>query len=444
MFKDPLHDQLGAWPLAYIPYGGADDGEVERIAAAVGDGDDAVFHDAWCAAADRLMEEAHAALAQGHLDSARDAFLQAAGFYGTAYHPLFGKPVDARLMAGERRQVQAFELGLALGDGGVARLHIPFEGTLPPAYLVPARGRTQERRPLIVFTNGYDGTITDLYFASVVAASRRGYHCLIFDGPGQGRMLFEHGVRLRPDWETVIAAELDFTLAHVDVERIALSGWSLGGYLAGRAAASDTRLAACIVDPGRMRCRRLPPVRSANRRHAGAGGRPGHAAAGRHRPRRCGNPRRPPPALGRDAARLLGARRGQPARLFRRPGTVHAGRPRGRHPLPDAGHARAGRPGRGGCRSLFRCTGLPEDAAAFFQRRRGGAGIARWGTGRCSTGGCSTGWTMCWGRRGNCRRGWFASGSIPVHGADCVRWPAPVTYRRVGTGSPPYVKMRYS
>lgn len=257
MFKDPLHDQLGAWPLAYIPYGGADYGEVERIAAIVGDGGgdrDTAFHDAWCAAADRLMEEAHAALAQGHLDSAHEAFLQAACFYGTAYHPLFGEPVDARLLAGERRQIQAFELGLALGDGGVARLHIPFEYTPLPAYLVPARGRTQERRPLIVFTNGCDGSITDLYFSSVVAASRRGYHCLIFDGPGQGRMLFEHGVRLRPDWETVIAAVLEFaeTLPHIDAARIALSGWSLGGYLAGRAAASETRLAACIVDPGRL------------------------------------------------------------------------------------------------------------------------------------------------------------------------------------------------
>jgi alpha-beta hydrolase superfamily lysophospholipase len=91
-----------------------------------------------------------------------------------------------------------------------------------------------------------------MYFGSAVAATRRGYHCLVFDGPGQGEMLFEHGIRLRPDWETVINAVVDFALALpiVDDKRIALSGWSLGGYLAPRGASGEPRLAALIADPG--------------------------------------------------------------------------------------------------------------------------------------------------------------------------------------------------
>jgi hypothetical protein len=35
---------------------------------------------------------------------------------------------------------------------------------------------TRAKRPTILFTNGYDGTITDMLFVSVVAASRRGLH----------------------------------------------------------------------------------------------------------------------------------------------------------------------------------------------------------------------------------------------------------------------------
>jgi len=38
--------------------------------------------------------------------------------------------------------------------------------------------------------------------------------------------------------------------ADVDPTRIAVSGWSLGGYLALRAASGEHRLAACIADPG--------------------------------------------------------------------------------------------------------------------------------------------------------------------------------------------------
>lgn len=251
IFRDGLHERLGTWPLAYIPYGGADYGEILSVAAAVGDGDDSAFHEAWTAAADRLMDEGRAAEEAGHGASARESFLRAACFYGKSFHPLFGEPVDPRVIAASRRQIDAFNHALALGDEPVAPVRIPFETSSLLAYVVAAQGRASARRPLLILTNGYDGTITDLFFASAVAASRRGYHCLIFDGPGQGTALVEQGMRLRPDWETVIRAVVDFAsaLTNVDPDRIALSGWSLGGYLAPRAASGEPRLAACIADP---------------------------------------------------------------------------------------------------------------------------------------------------------------------------------------------------
>lgn len=65
-------------------------------------------------------------------------------------------------------------------------------------------------------------------------------------------MLYEYGVRLRPDWETVIAAVVDYAVKQpiVDPARIALNGWSLGGHLALRAASGEPRIAALIADPG--------------------------------------------------------------------------------------------------------------------------------------------------------------------------------------------------
>ena len=47
IFKDDFQDEFGSWPIAYIPYGGADFGEILAVAQAVGDGDDAAFYDAW-------------------------------------------------------------------------------------------------------------------------------------------------------------------------------------------------------------------------------------------------------------------------------------------------------------------------------------------------------------------------------------------------------------
>ena len=52
LFADEFHDEFGMWMLGYTPFGGGDWGEVATVAAAVGDGDDGAFFDAWMAAGD--------------------------------------------------------------------------------------------------------------------------------------------------------------------------------------------------------------------------------------------------------------------------------------------------------------------------------------------------------------------------------------------------------
>jgi alpha-beta hydrolase superfamily lysophospholipase len=237
-----------------MPYGGIDHGELLAVAKTVGEGGDSLYHDTWAAAADQLKAEADEALARGHRTSARELLLRASGFYVSSYRPLFGTPVDPRLVAAQRSQVETFDQAMALSDPPGTPLAIPFEGLSLPGYFLPAEGRAAEVRPLIILTNGYDGTITDMYFASAVAASRRGYHVMMFDGPGQGSMLVRQGVPLRPDWEVVISAVVDVavTLPNVDTGRIVLNGWSLGGYLAPRGASGEARLAACVADPGQF------------------------------------------------------------------------------------------------------------------------------------------------------------------------------------------------
>jgi alpha-beta hydrolase superfamily lysophospholipase len=97
------------------------------------------------------------------------------------------------------------------------------------------------------------------------AATRRGYNCIAFDGPGQGAVLRDQGLTFRPDWETVVSAVIDAALERpeVDPDRIALMGTSLGGFLAARAAAFEHRLAALILHDAifdiRSGLRSLPP-----------------------------------------------------------------------------------------------------------------------------------------------------------------------------------------
>ncbi|MGV9713801.1 alpha/beta hydrolase family protein [Gordonia sp. NPDC003424] len=252
LFHSDQHDEFGTWALAYIPYGGADFGEIEAVAKQVGDGDDAAFYRAWVELGDRLGADAETAVAAGHTDSARELYLRASAYYASAYHPLYGAPTDPRLVEAFDKQVAAFDAGLAIGPGAVSPIRIPYEDTTLPAYVIPAPGHETEKRPTIIFTNGYDATITDMYFASAVAALRRGYHCVLFDGPGQGELLYKQGIPMRPDWEAVVTPVVDVVAAQpiVDAGAIVLSGWSLGGFLAPRAASAERRLAALIADPG--------------------------------------------------------------------------------------------------------------------------------------------------------------------------------------------------
>ena len=76
--------------------------------------------------------------------------------------------------------------------------------------------------------------------------------CFCFGGPGQGAVLYEQRVFMRPDWEAVLPPVVDVIAARADVDadKLILLGRSFGGYLAPRAAGQEQRFAALVVDPG--------------------------------------------------------------------------------------------------------------------------------------------------------------------------------------------------
>jgi pimeloyl-ACP methyl ester carboxylesterase len=238
--------------LAFTYYGGADLGECLTTVQRIRDGDAEGWYREWTATADRVFALAEQSAAAGHRVSAREAYLRACTYYRASYPFLFGSPVDPRLIAAFDREVNAFLKAAALFEPPIEPIEIPYEGTTLPGYFyrVDDSGRP---RPTLIATNGYDATVQAMHFGHAAAAVRRGYHCLLFDGPGQGRVLYKQGLPMRPDWEHVVHPVVDYALAQypeIDPARVALIGWSFGGYLAPRAASGEQRLAACIADPG--------------------------------------------------------------------------------------------------------------------------------------------------------------------------------------------------
>jgi hypothetical protein len=246
-----MWDEFGFRALAYALDHGADFGDCTSTIGRIPAGDTDAWQREWSATAGRMLAVADAALAAGDRISARDAYYRAANYYRIIEYPLYGTPVDPRLVAASEAAVAAFLKGAALSEFPIEPVEIPFEGVTLPGYLVMVDDSSQPR-PTIVFTNGFDSDIQEMFFAHAIAAVRRGYNALLFDGPGQGRNLIRDTMHLRPNWETVVTPVIDYALTRpeIDPEKIVLSGWSLGGYLAPRAAAFEHRIAALVADPG--------------------------------------------------------------------------------------------------------------------------------------------------------------------------------------------------
>ena len=248
---DELFDAQFVRALAYARHGGADVGECFGTAARIGKTDGELWHREWTRTAQRVQDAADRSLADGHLTSAREGYLRASNYHRTAGLFLMGAPVDPRFRDSAQKQTETFRRAAALFDSPPEVLDIPYEGTTLPGYFFRA-GADAAPRPTVILTNGYDGTVEELYFANGAAALERGYHVLAFDGPGQGSVILDQDIPFRPDWENVVAPVVDFALARPDVDPagLVLMGWSFGGYTAPRAATAEHRLAACVSDCG--------------------------------------------------------------------------------------------------------------------------------------------------------------------------------------------------
>lgn len=251
LIRDELAQAQLQRAMGYAPYGGADIGECLAIADRTRRVDAVSWYEEWSTLASRLVGTAQHSLDTGDRVSARSAYFRASNYFRTAGLFLLQAPVDARLKVARTGEVDAFRRGAALLDLPPEVFTAAYDDGTLPCYFFPAAD-DGKAHPTIILTTGYDGSAEELYFANGVAALQRGYNVLAFEGPGQGSMLIEHGIPMRPDWENVVTPIVDALLRRPDVDpdAISLIGLSLGGYLAPRAASAEHRLAACVSDCG--------------------------------------------------------------------------------------------------------------------------------------------------------------------------------------------------
>ena len=232
-------------------YDGAEIGECYETASRIEDEKEDSYTEAWRVTAERVEAIARKSLAGGHLVSAREAFLRASSYWREV--GFYQSTTDPECRAGWERQRDCFVQAGKLMDLPCEVVSIPYEnGKSLPGYFLKADA-SDEPRPTLMSLGGADSLGDELYFwGGGAAAVRRGYNALLFEIPGQrGAMYSNPGGELffRPDTEVPLKYVCDWVLARADVDanRLALVGWSLGGYFAPRAAAFESRIKACIA-----------------------------------------------------------------------------------------------------------------------------------------------------------------------------------------------------
>ncbi|EGR49694.1 uncharacterized protein TRIREDRAFT_36822, partial [Trichoderma reesei QM6a] len=244
--------------LHAAPFHGSEIGECLVARTRITDNDPESWYRAWTAEAERAVSVGEDAVKHGDRVEASWAFIRASNYYRSSEFFLHCEPQDPRLLNAAQKSFDIFERGVRLLDGELHTLEIPFEGNISmPArlFLPPAHKMVTDKLPILVQMGGFDSTQEELYFYGPAGGLPRGYAVLTFDGPGQGISLRRDRTHMVSDWERVTSKVLDFLESklaanhNIDMDRVAVLGASLGGYLVLRAAA-DPRVRAAISTDG--------------------------------------------------------------------------------------------------------------------------------------------------------------------------------------------------
>lgn len=189
----------------------------------------------------------------GHDLSAGQAYLRAATYLRASMHR-HPDPFHEEIPILAKREIKNFVKFLQLSNYPCKQVSIPYENDMTlPGYLC-FNPDVDEPAPTLIFNEGKDGWAEDGKYV-IDEAIKRGYHALLWDGPGMGQTIRLQGLPFRHDWENVLNHVIDYlvTFDEVDPDRLALISMSLGGYLGPRATVFEHRLKAQVANAGVVR-----------------------------------------------------------------------------------------------------------------------------------------------------------------------------------------------
>jgi len=232
-----------------VAYGAAAMAEIDlitqRLKARAGEADlDTAWKEEWSKEADRVAKIGDEADAGGNKITAGNQFMRAGNYYYSAER--FIPPGEEKL-AMYRKALRCYQGAMQRLHPEIERVEVPYENTSLPAWFV--KGRGQGKRPTVVLFDGMDNAKEMSVIFAGLDFAKRGINTLAIDGPGQSEPLRLRNIYTRHDYEAAGIPAYDFVAAHpeVDPKRVAVMGYSFGGYHAPRICAFEKRYAACVA-----------------------------------------------------------------------------------------------------------------------------------------------------------------------------------------------------
>ena len=231
-----------------VAYGAAAMAEIDlitqRLKARAGESDlDRAWMEEWSKEADRVAKIGDDADAAGNAITAGNQYMRAGNYYYSAER--FIPPSEGKL-AMYRKALRCYQGAMARLHPDIERVEVSYEGKSLPAWFV--KGRGQGPRPTVVLFDGMDNAKEMSVVFAGLDLAKRGISVLAIDGPGQSEPLRLHNIPSRHEYEAAGRPAYDYVASRpeVDATRVAVMGYSFGGYHAPRICAFDKRYAACV------------------------------------------------------------------------------------------------------------------------------------------------------------------------------------------------------
>jgi dienelactone hydrolase len=223
-------------------------GDVDRVAARMNarasEPDlDLVWKEEWDREGDTAARLADVAEADGNRISAGSYYMRAGNYYYSAERMI---PPGEERLSYYKKAIHCYHAGIKRLYSETEHVDVPYEGRSMRAFFMKAPGAG--RGPAVVVFNGMDNCKEMSVVFAGLEFAKRGISTLAIDGPGQGETLRLLGIPGRYDYEGAGTAAFDYLTSRPDVEasKIAIMGYSFGGYYSARIASFEHRYAAGI------------------------------------------------------------------------------------------------------------------------------------------------------------------------------------------------------